>query len=331
MVMNAGFALLEHPYQTNILHFTHMFITSLLTLIALILLILFQHNYLEIATNNKLYEMWFDTPFRSKNKIEEIANFFGLEPKIRQEQENEMHFKGTSHSYYRLLLGIILCFLGTYSIVKMTLIGEFAAYSFVIYGFIILFKSIKEDLSDRNGIEVLIDKESMTLKQKKRFGFIFEYHLIKNLSKNSLDESIWHKHPQKIDAFDIAGIGIIVFFIIREWIYQGFVSEPTEILVQNILIGILEACILIALFLMYIYPNDSIVIDSKILSHYCIQTPNLFDKQKRTMSSVIGKKNIQNFNDYLKENKSIILKRFSIIIIAVVVSVIFSLLVLFSY
>lgn len=331
MVMNAGFALLEHPYQTNVLHFIHMFITSLLTLIALILLILFQHNYLEIATDDKLYEMWFDTPFKAKNKINEIADFFGLEPKSKQDPDNELQIIGTAKSYYRLVLSLILCFFGIYSIIKMTLIGEFSAYSFLIYGFIIFFKSIKEDFSDRNGIAIIIEKESNILKQKKNFGFIFEYHLIKNITNNSFNESVCRKYPQKIDAFDIAGINIIVVFIIREWIYELFVYEPIEILINNYLVGILESCILIALILMYIYPIDSIVIDSNTLSSYSIQIPNLFNKKKRELSNTMSKTNFQKFIVFIKGNKSIIVKRLCLIIIAIVLSMIFSLLILFYF
>ncbi|MBD3350876.1 MAG: hypothetical protein GF364_05260 [Candidatus Lokiarchaeota archaeon] len=346
LLFKSGIALIEHPFQTNYIHSVHLIITASLTLLSIIILIAKQHCYFEIVTSDRLYEMWFDPALLHKRKMENIANFFCIEPIARDQhgffdplpkksvnyddQTRELLIS-TSRSYFRLCFGLFLIFIGIYSIFSYSLLGEFTAYTCLSYGFIVFFKGIKEDFSDKNNIIIEIDRENKQFKQKRIFSRILEYHFFNNLKSLQLHENTDKSpqyYPPKLDIFDIAGVIAIIFFIVQEYVYQIMVWAPKNIDFQNILVMLFELSIIITLIYLIIRPVDTINVGTKTIDNYIIQLPSLFRYSEKN-----GERN--NFilsNVYKsKETKSFIKKRIILIIITISISAIIAVIDIFQF
>jgi hypothetical protein len=314
-ILQTGFALYDAPYQeTNILP-NHAVWTGILTLIATIILIIFQHNFIEITTTDKFYELWFDTPFRSKTHIEQIVNMFGLQPKSssavdnineanrntdkitdekKQADENsdsedtedkDEYVTGTATSFFRVVLGFVLIILGIYSIVNARLFGTPLATLFCVYGFMQICKGLKEDFSGKDNTVVSIKKNERYVCQSKKWFGLFEYTRINNviMGRDMPTKARFKYTLQNINLFEVIMLIAITFTMVQEWVLQIIMWAPITVDISNIPVQLFELYLIVTLVFFKIRAVDALSVQAESIKHYNIQMEGIcksIDPQK---------------------------------------------------
>ncbi|MHA1821367.1 MAG: hypothetical protein ACTSU2_15820 [Promethearchaeota archaeon] len=292
-----------------------MLISAIFVLIAVIIINIFQHDYLEIATKDKLYEMWFNAPFASKTIIDQIADMFDLYPvpksmgmrvdSMRQLSSGSFYYKnrkiyvGSPRTFYRLILGIVLFVLALYSYLNETLLNEFLAGITIYYSLLLIFKGLREDISTPNKTILSIDLKEKCIRERKINGKYYEYHKFLNVDlgfannnnnindnnnnindKNNSKDIINHTHfqfsPRKLDFYDIVIPILMIFFAISGWVYQFMLWAPVYVDLYNIPFVIVEMILILLVIFEQIRPIDTMCIRTKSIPKYQLNIEGFF-------------------------------------------------------
>ncbi len=257
-------------------------IYTLLEIIVLLILVLFQQNYFEIATKDMLYEMWFSPiRFRNQKKLKrEFKEFFDatLSNSGQKLKKNTQNNSGSNSSFiesisqsnlsqthfllFQLLFGVFLVIFSIIMMTQMVLFGPFIWWIALSYGIILLIRAFSQDFSDYNR-----DIFSYDLKQKKftlnrEFKFKFQYLVMKHIE--SLEITKWYR---KLDFFDIVAIvGLLIFLPIQQ--FQGWLFADTlALIIDNIFSTIIMLVILIFIFLFLCWPIDVIYLKTPSIAY----------------------------------------------------------------
>jgi len=119
-------------------------ILSFIDIVVLVILVIFQQKYFEIATKEKLYEMWF-SPIKLKNKLhfkENFANFLECNPNLRDAETNEddkvfSSVNSTNFQLFKLIFGLFLITIALIMLTQMVLFGPQVWWFALMYGFLV--------------------------------------------------------------------------------------------------------------------------------------------------------------------------------------------------
>ncbi len=248
-------------------------IYSLVEIIVLIILVLFQPHYFEIATKDMLYEMWFSPiKFRNQKKVkDDFKDLFGYLPRkvklpndrkqngeitgknlqndiVVSSQLNKTHFQ-----LFQLLFGMVLVIMSSIMITQMILFGPFVWWIALTYGIILIIRAINHDFSKNNGDEIQynIDLQKFTLCRE--FMFKFQYMMFDKVKSVKITK--WYR---KLDFFDFVGLGgLIIFLTIQQ--FEGWVlANSLGLILDNIISTIVLLIIMILVFLFIFLPINVI-------------------------------------------------------------------------
>lgn len=244
-------------------------IFSVLEVIVMIILVYFQQNYFEIASNDMLYEMWF-SPIKLKNRGKLKESFKDLfdassstldkkdpkeEPRVNS-LNNDLSFKNINKSHYllfRLLFGVFLLITSIIMMTQMILFGPFVWWIAFTYGIILIIKAFNYDISSLDGNTYKYNSQQKLFTMQRQFKFKFSFMQFRNVK--SLEITKWYR---KMDFFDFAAvIGLLVFLPLQQ--FQGWIFADTLTLVlDNLFSTFVMLIILITVFLYICLPIDVI-------------------------------------------------------------------------
>jgi hypothetical protein len=244
-------------------------VLSIIDTIVLVVLVIFQQNYFEIATKEKLYEMWF-SPIKLKNqslfKIS-FANFLECSPNLRDVEANNddkvfSNIKPTNFQLFKLVFGLFLIAIALIMFTQMTLFGPQVWWFALMYGLMLLVKAVLYDFSKKNGDLFKFNDKSKEFWFKRDFLHKFYYTAAKKVE--SLSVKKWYR---KIDFFDVFGIcGLLVFLTLQQ--LEGWIAADTLTLKIDNLISTLIWILVISSITFYLcFPIDFIEIKSPSITY----------------------------------------------------------------
>jgi hypothetical protein len=291
-------------------------ILSILDISALGILILFPQNYFEIATKDKLYEMWFSPiKFRQSQFKEDFSEFLECSPNLRDIKvgTNNKIFSEVSSSNFQLfnlVFGLFLIIIAILMLTQMILFGPLVWWVALIYGVMLLVKSLFYDFSKKGGDTL---QYSEVLK-KFRFGRTFSSKFY-YVGANNVDSIKVRKWFRKLDFFDIFGIsGLLVFLTVQQ--FEGWlIADTLSLLLDNLISAALWISIIVIVILFLCLPIDVIELKTETITYRIPITLEL--KGKKLISKYYH--NLVKFpKDVLKPDmKKTFLVRLTIIILLV--------------
>ena len=258
----------ERAAPEHVLSWTFLIIT-MLEIISLIILVFFQQKFFEIATNSRLYEMWF-SPLRIKNRKqfdEEFSYFLGLNLESKRgEKSNEHALKDINRNYYslfNLLFGSFLIILSLIILNNMIIFGPLFWWLALIYGFILITKSLNYDFSKKNGDYIDYNLNSKKIVFKRRLLFKFQYFSATNVKEVKVKK--WFR---KLDAFDVLFIIGLLFF---STLQQGFgwsIADSLPLIIDNAISTLILLLLIFIIFFYTCFPINVIEIVSKTIRYH---------------------------------------------------------------
>ena len=235
-------------------------IISFLEIFALILLVLFQQNYFEIATKTHLYEMWF-SPIKLKQKIEltdDLSNFLGcqIERDFTGDPDTHSVFSELDNTHFQLfnvIFGIFLIISGIIMATNMVLFGPLFWWVALMYGFMLIVKAYSFDFSKKGEDTFYYNKDNSIFKFRRRFGNKFHYISASNIE--SIEVRKWFR---KLDFFDIFGLGAMIVILTIQQIEGWFIADTFPTIIHNIISTIYMAIIFLFIILYVCLPIDVI-------------------------------------------------------------------------
>jgi len=268
-------------------------VLSFIDIVVLVVLVIFQQKYFEIATKEKLYEMWF-SPIKLKNQSqfkENFANFLECNPNLRDAETNDddkvfSSVNSTNFQLFKLIFGLFLITIALIMLTQMVLFGPQVWWFALMYGLMLLVKAVSYDFSKKNGNSFEFNETSKDFRFKREFLHKFHYIGAKNVE--SLSVKKWYR---KIDFFDVFGIcGLLVFLTLQS--VEGWLAADTLTLRMDNLISTLLWIIVIAFFIFYLcFPIDFVEIKTPSITYRVQITLNL--KETNAIKQYI--KNLKNF------------------------------------
>ena len=268
-------------------------VLSFIDIVVLIVLVIFQQKYFEIATKEKLYEMWF-SPIKLKNQShfkENFANFLECSPNLREvETDNDDNIfssvNSTNFQLFKLVFGLFLITTALIMLTKMVLFGPQVWWFALMYGLMLLVKALFYDFSKKNGDSFKFNEESKEFRFKREF--LNKFHYIGANKVESLSVKKWYR---KIDFFDVFGIcGLLVFLTLQQ--LEGWIAADTLTLRIDNLISTLLWILIIALIIFYLcFPIDFIEVKSPSIT-YRVQITLKLKETSRIKQCI---KNLKNF------------------------------------
>ncbi len=155
-------------------------VLSIIDIIVLVILVIFQQNYFEIATKEKLYEMWFYT-IKLKKKTQfkiEIANYLESNPNQRDTETNINNkvfssVNTTNFQLFNLIFGTFLITFAFIMLTQMVLFGPQVWWFALMYGLMLLVKAVFYDFSKKDGDSFKYDEESKEFMFRREFSHKF--------------------------------------------------------------------------------------------------------------------------------------------------------------
>jgi len=272
-------------------------IISIMEIIALLILVCFQQNYFEIATESRVYEMWF-SPIKLKNLSlfkDNFSEFLGCDVDVRAgEKTNIGTFKDLDNTHlqtFNLEFGLILVILSLIMLINMVFFGQLVWWLALIYGSILLLKAFSHDFSDKNGDVFFYSDKSKEFSFRRIFQYKFHYITAKNVEEISTKK--WFK---KLDAFDILFItGLLIFLITQQGFGWGLADSDTLIL-DNIFSTIISIIIITGIFYYICFPIDVIEFKTATIKYRVPVTIKL-------KFNNIFEKYVKDFARFLKNNQ----------------------------
>ena len=307
-------------------------IISILEIIALILLVMFQQNYFEIATSSHLYEMWFSPRAKVKNQSENEKRFSRfLDCDIEVEMQNDLprqimnsNLKNTHFQLFNVVFGLFLITSAIIMMMFMVLFGPLYWWIALMYGLILILKSLCFDFSKKGGDKFYYDKKSRIFKFKRNFSYKFQY--ITNYKTESVSIKKWFR---KLDFFDIFGLcGILVMLMVQQ--VEGWaIADTLPLITDNIISTVYMIIILVFIFLYICLPIDVIELRSPSIVY---QIPITLSREHQNLLQkyVMNLKNLP--RDVLKDDmKWTFILRLSVIILLTLGSIFYTIFNLFLY
>ncbi|MHA2288986.1 MAG: hypothetical protein ACXABG_09375, partial [Promethearchaeota archaeon] len=203
-------------------------VLSVLDIIVLVVLVFFQQNYFEIATEEKLYEMWLSPiKFRRKSRFKEnFSEYLECSPESRDSEEsmNNILFsdvKTTHFQLFKLFFGVFLIIIAIIMLTQMILFGPLVWWIALMYGSMLLVKSLFYDFSKKGSDTFQYNENSKLFKFRRIFGYKFHY-----IAANNVESIAVRKWFRKLDFFDIFGIcGLLIFLTIQQ--LEGWLTADT--------------------------------------------------------------------------------------------------------
>jgi hypothetical protein len=290
---------------------------SIIEIVCLLILVFFQQNYFEIATESRLYEMWF-APIKFKKLSEfkdDFCKFLGCNIDFRKDEEsnievfsnlNSRHFK-----LFNLIFGIILVVLSVVMLRFMVFFGQLVWWLSLLFGSILLVRSISQDFSDKNGDVFFYDEMKKIFKFRRNFQYKFQYASAFNVEEISIKK--WFR---RLDAFDIILIMGLIIFLITQQGFGWVLADTLTLITDNIFSTLILLIILIGIFYYLCYPIDVIEFKTVSVKHripVSLKSENSNFFKKYLINSVLFLKKIQG-----KEMKKTFLIRFGIMFIIII-------------
>lgn len=232
---------------------------SILEIIVLILLVMFQQNYFEIATKTHLYEMWF-SPIKLKHRselTEDLSNFFECDIEGDDTNDNSQllfsELDNTHFQLFNLIFGLFLIVSGIIMAINMVLFGPLFWWVALMYGFILLVKSYSFDFSKKGGDTFYYNKVNGIFKFRRKFSYKFQYITTRNAESIKI-----RKWFRKLDFFDIFGLGAMIIMLTIQQIEGWFIADTSSTIIDNIISTIYMAIVFIFLILYIFLPVDVI-------------------------------------------------------------------------
>ena len=268
-------------------------VLSFIDIVVLVILVIFQQKYFEIATKEKLYEMWF-SPIKLKNKLhfkENFANFLECNPNLRDAETNEddkvfSSVNSTNFQLFKLIFGLFLITIALIMLTQMVLFGPQVWWFALMYGSMLIVKAVLSDFSKKNGDSFNFNEELKEFRFKREFLQKFHYVAAKNVESISVKK--WYR---KIDFFDVFGIcGLLVFLTLQQ--LEGWIAADTLTLrIDNVISTLLWILIIVLIILYLCFPIDFIEVKSPSITYRVQITLNL--KETNRINQYI--KNLKNF------------------------------------
>ncbi|TFF69410.1 MAG: hypothetical protein EU516_00420 [Promethearchaeota archaeon] len=252
---------------------------SILEIIALIILVVFQQNYFEIASKEMLYEMWFSPiKVRSQSHIkEDFKDFFDSsqsnrdKKKIDEDNSNNKPFNSkefssivnnTHFQVFQLLFGLFLITISIIMMTQMILFGPLVWWIALTYGIILIVRAFNQDFSNSDGFDISYNLKKQRFTIYREFKFKFQFILFKNVK--SLEITKWYR---KLDFFDFAAIsGLVIFLLIQQ--FQGWMLADTlTLIIDNIFGTIVMIFFLLLIFLFLCLPINVIEVKTPSITH----------------------------------------------------------------
>jgi len=306
-------------------------IISILEIFVLILLVLFQQNYFEIATRTHLYEMWF-SPIKLKQKselTEDLSNFLEceIERDFKGDPNTQSIFSELDNAHFQLfnmIFGLFLIISGIVMATNMVLFGPLFWWVAIMYGFMLIVKAYSFDFSKRGEDKFYYNKENSIFKFRRRFGKKFHYISARNIESVKI-----RKWFRKLDFFDIFGLGAMMVMLTIQQIEGWVIVDTIPTIIHNIISTIYMGIIFIFIILYVCLPID--VIEFK--------TPSLIYRIQITLK-LKDKNLIQKYYNNLKEFFKEVLKgdlirtfklRIGVILVLIIGSVFYSIYIIISF
>lgn len=272
-------------------------IISIIEIVALLILVCFQQNYFEIATESRVYEMWF-SPIKLKKLSlfkDNFSEFLECDVDVRGgEKPNIGTFEDLENTHlqtFNLEFGLILVLLSLIMLINMVFFGQLVWWLALIYGSILLLKAFSHDFSDKNGDVFFYSDKSKEFSFRRIFQYKFHYMTAKNVKDISTKK--WFR---KLDAFDIFFItGLLIFLVSQQGFGWGLADSFTLIL-DNIFSTIISIIIFTGIFYYICFPIDVIEFKTATIKYRIpvtikLKFNNIFDKY------------IKEFARFLKNNQ----------------------------
>ena len=242
---------------------------SVLDIMALVLLIFFQQNYFEIATKEKLYEMWFSPiKWRRPSQFkEEFGNFLECTPELRDMEDNSNHslfseVNTSNFQLFKLLFGSFLIIIATIMLTQMVLFGPLVWWIALMYGIMLLVKSLFYDFSKKGGDTIQFSEASKKFRFKRIFCYKFHY-----VAANNVESIIVRKWFRKLDFFDIFGIGGLLIFLTIQQIEGWLTADTIFLKIDNLISTFLWITIIVVIIFYLCLPIDVIEVKTKTITY----------------------------------------------------------------
>ncbi|MFX0009844.1 MAG: hypothetical protein ACFE9R_05985 [Candidatus Hermodarchaeota archaeon] len=243
-------------------------ILSILDISALSILILFPQNYFEIATKDKLYEMWFSPiKFRQSQFKEDFSEFLECAPNLRDievETNNKLFSEVSSSNFqlFNLIFGLFLILMAIIMLTQMALFGPLVWWIALMYGIMLLVKSLFYDFSKKGG-DTLHYSEIL---KKFRFRRIFsnKFHYV---GANNVDSIKMTKWFRKLDFFDIFGISGLLVFLTVQQLEGWLIADTFSLLLDNLISAVLWISIIVIISLFLCFPIDVIELKTETITY----------------------------------------------------------------
>lgn len=228
-------------------------IISFLDILALIILVMFQQNYFEITTKERLYEMWF-SPVKLRNQSqfkEDFSTYLDCNPNLREGEElkkSELFsdVSTTNFQLFNLVFGLFLIVFAIVMLTQMVFFGPLVWWISLMYGLMLFVKSLFYDFGNKDGDILQFDEELKKFRFKRSFYYKFNYVATNNIE--SINVRKWYR---KLDFFDIFGIsGLLVFMTIQQ--VEGWVIADTMGLIIDNLLSTSLLCVVIVFIIFYL-------------------------------------------------------------------------------
>ena len=293
-------------------------ILSFIDIVVLVILVIFQQKYFEIATKEKLYEMWF-SPIKLKNRsdfIENFANYLECIPNLRDAETNEddkvfSSVNSTNFQLFKLIFGLFLITIALIMLTQMVLFGPQVWWFALMYGLMLLVKAVFYDFSKKNGDSFKFNEEAKEFRFKREF--LHKFHYVGANKVESISVKKWYR---KIDFFDVFGIcGLLVFLTLQQ--LEGWIVADTLTLrIDNVISTLLWILIIVFIIFYLCFPIDFIEVKSLSIT-YRVQ---ITLKLKETN---IFKQNLKNLKNFPKEIMQPEMKKTFLIRMVIILALIF--------
>jgi len=244
-------------------------VLSFIDIVVLVILVIFQQKYFEIATKEKLYEMWF-SPIKLKNRShfkENFANFLECNPNLRDIETNDddkvfSSVNSTNFQLFTLIFGLFLITIALIMLTQMVLFGPQVWWFALMYGLMLIVKAVLYDFSKKNGDSFNFNEESKEFRFKREFLQKFHYIAAKRVESISVKK--WYR---KIDFFDVFGIcGLLVFLTLQQ--LEGWLAADTLTLrIDNVISTLLWILVIVLIILYLCFPIDFIEVKSPSITY----------------------------------------------------------------
>jgi len=293
----------ERAGPEHILSWTFVII-SIIEIISVIILVFFYQEYYEIATNTKLYEMWF-APVKFKNKEKFHEEFhkllsFGNVESFKERELGELrgeifkNVKDKHSNYYRLILGSILVLLSIIMLTQMLFFGPLVWWVMIIYGFILIVEAVTQDFSKKGSELFFYDESTRVFKSYRKFWKKFQYIEAKNVKDIKVTYRL-----RSLDFFDVASITWLTMILIIQMGLGWYISDSLSLILYDLISTLVGILIIIMLFIYLCFPINVVEFKTSTIKY---QIPLSIQASKKNFIENIKQK-ITTFKETFKDNE----------------------------